>query len=78
MKNELSLKEASEWASDFLGREITASNISYLIQYARIKKYMDGLTIKINTNELKDYYNKHMFINVFIISIRDYLSIKTG
>lgn len=35
----IDIKEASRWASDFLNREISPTNISYLIQYGKIKKY---------------------------------------
>jgi len=59
-KERLSLKEASEWATNFLGREVTPSNISYLIQYAKIKKYMEQLIIKIEFDELKDYYSNNL------------------
>lgn len=34
----LSIKQASEWATLHMGKTVTASNISYLIQYGRIKK----------------------------------------
>jgi len=37
-KDLLTIKEASEWASDYLKKNVTTSNISYLIQYGRIKK----------------------------------------
>lgn len=33
------IKEAAEWASKFLGRSVTNANISYLINYGKIKKY---------------------------------------
>jgi hypothetical protein len=38
-KKLISLREASDWASQYLNRKVTVSNISYLIQYGRIKKY---------------------------------------
>jgi len=38
MQKQLSLKEASLWASKYLNREITISNIYYLVQYGRIPK----------------------------------------
>ena len=38
INNYLSLKEASEWATNYIGKVVTSSNISYLIQYGRIKK----------------------------------------
>jgi len=56
MQKRVSLKEASEWASNFLRKEVTPSNISYLIQYAKIKKYMEQLTIKVEVDELENYY----------------------
>ncbi|MBU4308175.1 MAG: site-specific DNA-methyltransferase [Nanoarchaeota archaeon] len=60
MQKRLSLKEASEWASDFLGRDVTPSNITYLIQYAKIKKFMEQLIIKVEVNELKNYYSEQL------------------
>ena len=59
-QKKVSLKEASSWAEKYLGKPITSSNISYLIQYAKIKKYMDGLAIKINLDELKEYYDEEV------------------
>ncbi len=53
----VSLKEASIWASQYLNREVTISNISYLIQYGRIKKYGYNGNLLINIEELKDYYD---------------------
>ena len=38
----LSVGQASQWASDYLDRPVTTSNISYLIQYAKIKKYLEN------------------------------------
>jgi len=51
------LKEASEWASKYLNRNVTISNLSYLIQYGRIKKYPNNGNTFVNINELKDYYD---------------------
>lgn len=66
-KKFLTLKEACEWASSYLGREVTASNISYLIQYGKIRRYDEkgdlktsssGVT-KISVYELKRYYDSY-------------------
>ncbi len=55
----MSLKETSEWASQYLNRLVTVSNVSYLLQYGRIKKYgRDGNPL-INIKELKDYYESY-------------------
>ena len=56
----LKLSKASKWASEYLNRVVTPSNLSYLIQYAKIKKHMEGLSIKIDLLELKDYYDKEI------------------
>ncbi|MEM4271038.1 MAG: DNA methyltransferase [Candidatus Pacearchaeota archaeon] len=57
----LSLSQASQWASNYLDRPVTTSNISYLIQYAKIKKYLDDeKKIKVSLNELKNYYDEHL------------------
>jgi hypothetical protein len=57
----ISVNEASKWASDYLDRPVTQSNISYLIQYAKIKKYYDEQRkIKVNQEELKKYYDEEV------------------
>lgn len=56
-ENLITLKEASVWASQYLNRRVTISNISYLIQYGRIKKYTENGYILVNTDELKTYYD---------------------
>ncbi len=53
----LNLKEASEWASQYLNRKVTISNILYLIQYGRINKYGNNGNPLLNVEELKDYYD---------------------
>src|SRR6056297_2239667 len=59
-KNLLTLKEASEWAEKYLSRPVTPSNISYLVQYGKISKKMEGLRVKVNKEELKRYYDKNV------------------
>ncbi len=56
-KKLLNLKEASEWASQYLNRNVTISNISYLLQYGRISKYGNNGNPMLNAEELKDYYD---------------------
>ncbi|MBC8465720.1 site-specific DNA-methyltransferase, partial [bacterium] len=56
MQQLISIKEASKWATGYLGKQVTMSNISYLIQYGRIKKNgINGKTL-IDKDELKTYY----------------------
>jgi len=57
----LSINQASQWASNYLDRPVTTSNISYLIQYARIKKHLDcEKNVKVDIGELKKYYDEHL------------------
>ncbi|MDR3113337.1 MAG: site-specific DNA-methyltransferase [Endomicrobium sp.] len=53
----LTIKEASVWATNYLGKEVTAANISYLIQYGRITKSGHNGSTKILKSELERYYN---------------------
>jgi len=52
----LTIKQASDWASEYLDKNITTSNISYLINYGRIKKVGDNGSTLIDKNELIIYY----------------------
>jgi hypothetical protein len=52
----LTLKEASEWATNHLKKNVTTSNISYLINYGRIHKYSDNGDTFISKKELSEYY----------------------
>jgi len=52
----LSVKEASRWASGYLGKRVTSSNISYLVQYGRIQKYSDNGLVQISKSDLIRYY----------------------
>jgi len=57
----LSLAQASQWASNYLDKPVTTSNISYLIQYAKIKRYIDEeRKTKIKLTELKTYYDENI------------------
>ncbi len=55
-KQLLTLKEACDWASSFLGRNISKSNISYLIQYGKVKKYGKNGNTQVHVDDLKKYY----------------------
>ncbi len=55
-KKLLNIGEAATFASRLLAREISPTNISYLIQYGKIKKYGENGSVQINVEELKEYY----------------------
>lgn len=55
----MTVKEASIWASEYLKKNVTASNISYLIQYGRIPKKSGNGATAINQHDLEKYYKAH-------------------
>lgn len=54
----MSIKEASIWASEHLGKTVTAANISYLVQYGRIRKIGENGSTQIVLEDLIQYYNE--------------------
>jgi len=58
-KNLLTIKEASKWASDFLKRNISESNISYLVQYGKVRKHNGGNSVFVDIDDLKKYYESY-------------------
>jgi DNA modification methylase len=58
-KHLLTVKEASVWATNHIGKNVTTSNISYLIQYGRIKKIDKGGSVFVSLAELNDYYKSY-------------------
>lgn len=59
MSNFLTIKEASEFASCHIKKNVTASNISYLINYGRIHKHGENGTILVDKDELVRYYDSY-------------------
>lgn len=52
----LSIKEAAIWASNYLQKKVTPSNISYLIQYGRIPKIGENGSTLVCKEDLQKYY----------------------
>lgn len=59
MQNLLTVKQASEWATNYLHKNVTSSNISYLVQYGRIKKIGNNGSTMIDIDDLKHYYQSY-------------------
>lgn len=53
----MTIKQASVWLSQHLERAITPANITYLIQYGRIKKHNHNNVLMVSKNNLLAYYN---------------------
>ncbi|SHD76575.1 DNA methyltransferase [Schnuerera ultunensis] len=56
----MTIQEASEWASVYLDREVTTSNISYLIQYGRIRKMENNGNTQVSKMDLIKYYESYL------------------
>ena len=53
----LTLKQASQWASKHLNKNVTPANITYLIQYGRIESVVDNGATLVRKKSLENYYN---------------------
>lgn len=62
MRDLMTLQEASNWATAYLGKNVTTSNIAYLIQYGRIAKEHPANGVRgvfVKRSDLEDYYKAH-------------------
>lgn len=59
-KQLLTIKEASKWASDFLDRDVSESNVSYLVQYGKVRKHNGSNNIFIDLDDLRRYYESYL------------------
>jgi len=55
----VSIPEASKWASDLLEKEILPTNISYLVQYGKVKRHGENGSTMVDLNDLKKYYDSY-------------------
>lgn len=55
----LTLEKAKDWATDFLEREVSFSNLSYLTQYGRVRKFGENGQTLISLEDLKNYYESY-------------------
>ncbi|MDR1585587.1 MAG: site-specific DNA-methyltransferase [Prevotellaceae bacterium] len=56
----LNIKQASEWATSYTKKDVTTSNIAYLIQYGLIRKVGENGSTQVLRSELENYYNKFL------------------
>lgn len=57
MSQLLDIEQAAEWASDYLKRDVSASNITYLVQYGKVRKLSNNGSPAISLDDLEKYYN---------------------
>lgn len=58
-KQLLTIKDASHWASNLLKKDISESNISYLVQYGKVRKHNGGNSVFVDVDDLKKYYDSY-------------------
>ena len=56
----MTIPEASKWATDHRKKNVTPSNISYLIQYGRIRKYDSNGSTRVSKQDLIKYYDSYI------------------
>ena len=56
----LTIKEAAQFATEYTKRNVTPSNISYLINYGRISRVGDNGTSLVDREELTQYYGSFL------------------
>lgn len=56
MQELVSIKKASEWATSYLERDVSPTNISYLVQYGKVRKHNENGSMLVDLNDLKIYY----------------------
>ena len=59
MNQLLTINEATKWAAKFLNKQVSTSNISYLIQYGRIRKFGKNGEVLIDVADLENYYKSN-------------------
>jgi hypothetical protein len=52
----VTINDASKWATDYLDKEVSPTNISYLVQYGKVKKHGENGSTLVDLNDLKKYY----------------------
>ncbi|MDE1919432.1 MAG: site-specific DNA-methyltransferase [Patescibacteria group bacterium] len=55
----VSIPEASKWATEYLDKEVSPANISYLVQYGRVKKLGENGSTLVDLGDLKKYYESY-------------------
>jgi hypothetical protein len=59
MSNLLTIKEAAEFASQHIKKNVTASNISYLLNYGRVPKIGSNGSVLVKQEDLVRYYESY-------------------
>src|SRR3989339_222300 len=57
MEDLLSINQACDFVRTFFSRNVTPSNISYLVQYGRVRKFGNNGSTQVVKKDLMDYYN---------------------
>jgi DNA modification methylase len=54
------LKQAADWATSYTKKDVTPSNIAYLVQYGRVQKIGENGSTQVALPELKNYYDNFL------------------
>ena len=56
----MTINKASQWATEHLTKEVTPTNISYLLQYGKIKKHTKDKQVVVDSKDLEKYYQSQI------------------
>ncbi len=73
----LTIQQASQWASKLLDKDITSSNISYLISYGLIDKIEQQKRVLVRTDQLSAYYARKESFPLQPLSFSQYKETQT-
>ena len=76
MNQLVTLQEACQWATEYLDRNVSLSNVSYLVQYGKVKKHgNNGKTlINLKLRDFLDMYMSPFLSSLLIILLLEILS----
>lgn len=55
--NLVTIQDAARWATDKLEREVSPTNISYLVQYGKVRKHGENGSTMVSLDDLEQYYS---------------------
>ena len=55
----ISIPKASKWATGYLDKEVSPTNISYLVQYGKVRKHGENGSTLVDLGDLKKYYESY-------------------
>ena len=66
----VTIPEASKWASEFLEKDVLPANISYLVQYGKVKKHGENNEVDTPPLDMRDLMHLRILCVIRCIVLR--------